>query len=100
MRSGREPISGARNGLAVVRVLEGLQASLDESRRGAAAQRRRQRASDGRAAASHRVETCGAASSTGLIGMARWVRATSSVAGSSTPCPYSAIAGWRCVGVR
>jgi predicted dehydrogenase len=38
MRSGREPISGARNGLAVVRVLEGLQASLDESRRRPAAQ--------------------------------------------------------------
>ena len=36
VRTGREPISdGARNGLAVVRVLEGLQASLDESRRGA-----------------------------------------------------------------
>jgi len=33
VRTGREPISGARNGLAVVRVLEGLQASLDESRR-------------------------------------------------------------------
>ena len=38
VRNGREPISGARNGLAVVRVLEGLQASLDESRRGPAAQ--------------------------------------------------------------
>jgi predicted dehydrogenase len=33
VREGREPISGGRNGLAVVRVLEGLQASLDESRR-------------------------------------------------------------------
>jgi predicted dehydrogenase len=38
VRHGREPVSGARNGLAVVRVLEGLQASLDESRRGPAAQ--------------------------------------------------------------
>jgi predicted dehydrogenase len=38
VRNGREPTSGARNGLAVVRVLEGLQASLDESRRGPAAQ--------------------------------------------------------------
>jgi predicted dehydrogenase len=38
VRDGREPVSGGRNGLAVVRVLEGLQASLDESRRGPAAQ--------------------------------------------------------------
>jgi predicted dehydrogenase len=38
VRTGREPISGARNGLAVVRVLEGLQTSLDESRRRPAAQ--------------------------------------------------------------
>jgi hypothetical protein len=38
VRDGREPISGGRNGLAVVRVLEGLQASLDASRRGPAAQ--------------------------------------------------------------
>jgi predicted dehydrogenase len=37
VREGREPISGARSGLAVVRVLAGLQASLDESRRGAGA---------------------------------------------------------------
>jgi predicted dehydrogenase len=36
VREGREPISGGRTGLAVVRVLEGLQASLDESRRGPA----------------------------------------------------------------
>jgi predicted dehydrogenase len=33
VREGREPICDARNGLAVVRVLAGLQASLDESRR-------------------------------------------------------------------
>ena len=37
VRDGREPISGGRNGLAVVRVLEGLQASLDATRRGPAA---------------------------------------------------------------
>src|SRR3954468_10138418 len=33
VRTGTEPIAGAQSGLAVVRVLEGLQASLDESRR-------------------------------------------------------------------
>jgi predicted dehydrogenase len=33
VRSGAEPIAGAQSGLAVVRVLEGLQTSLDESRR-------------------------------------------------------------------
>ena len=33
IREGRAPISDARSGLAVVRVLAGLQASLDESRR-------------------------------------------------------------------
>jgi predicted dehydrogenase len=33
VRTGREPSSGGANGLAVVRVLEGLQRSLDESRR-------------------------------------------------------------------
>jgi predicted dehydrogenase len=33
VREGRTPISDGRNGLAVVRVLEGLQTSLDESRR-------------------------------------------------------------------
>ncbi len=38
IREGREPISGARNGLAVVRVLEGLQTSLDASRRAPEAQ--------------------------------------------------------------
>jgi hypothetical protein len=38
VRDGREPVSGVRSGLAVVRVLEGLQASLNESRRGPAAQ--------------------------------------------------------------
>jgi predicted dehydrogenase len=38
VRDGREPVSGARNGMAVVRVLEGLQRSLDESRRGPSAQ--------------------------------------------------------------
>lgn len=40
------------------------------------------------------------ASSTALIGSARWVRASSSVAGSSTPAANGAIAGWRCTGVR
>ena len=38
VRDGREPVSGDRNGLAVVRVLEGLQSSLDENRRGPAPQ--------------------------------------------------------------
>src|SRR4051794_24222707 len=33
VRTGREPSSGAQNGLAVVRMLEGLQRSLDETRR-------------------------------------------------------------------
>jgi predicted dehydrogenase len=33
IRSRREPVSGGANGLAVVRVLEGLQQSLNESRR-------------------------------------------------------------------
>jgi predicted dehydrogenase len=33
VRTGREPSSGPENGLAVVRVLEGLQRSLDETRR-------------------------------------------------------------------
>jgi predicted dehydrogenase len=33
VRTGREPIAGGRSGLAVVRVLEGLQRSLNESRR-------------------------------------------------------------------
>jgi predicted dehydrogenase len=33
VRTGGEPIAGGQNGLAVVRVLEGLQTSLDESRR-------------------------------------------------------------------
>jgi predicted dehydrogenase len=37
VREGRAPISDARSGLAVVRVLAGLQASLDESRRAAGA---------------------------------------------------------------
>ena len=37
VREGRKPTSDASNGLAVVRVLEGLQASLDASRRGPAA---------------------------------------------------------------
>ena len=50
-------------------------------------------------AASTTASAC-APSSTGLIGIARWVRAASSVAGSSTPSAYSAIAGWRCIGVR
>ena len=38
--------------------------------------------------------------STGLIGIARWVRAACSVPGSSTPAPHSRIGGWRCTGVR
>jgi predicted dehydrogenase len=33
VRTGSEPIAGGQNGVAVVRVLEGLQSSLDESRR-------------------------------------------------------------------
>jgi predicted dehydrogenase len=33
VRDGREPLSGGENGLAVVRVLEGLQRCLDETRR-------------------------------------------------------------------
>jgi predicted dehydrogenase len=33
VREGREPLSGAENGLAVVRVLDGLQRCLDETRR-------------------------------------------------------------------
>jgi predicted dehydrogenase len=44
VRTGAEPIAGAQSGLAVVRVLEGLQNSLDESRRSV------QRPADGRAA--------------------------------------------------
>jgi predicted dehydrogenase len=37
VREGRTPRSDGESGLRVVRVLEGLQASLDESRRGSAA---------------------------------------------------------------
>ena len=33
VREGRTPVSDGESGLRVVRVLEGLQASLDESRR-------------------------------------------------------------------
>ena len=33
VRTGSEPVAGGQNGLAVVRVLEGLQTSLDDSRR-------------------------------------------------------------------
>ena len=97
---------GGRNGLAVVRVLEGLQPSLDESRRTGVARSRpspaarsRIRHGDQRRAASTTRPAC-SASSTGLIGIARWLRATSSVAGSSTPLAYGAMAGWRCTGVR
>ena len=42
----------------------------------------------------------GAIVGTGLMGIARCVRAAYSVAVSSTPDPHSRIAGWRWMGVR
>ncbi len=96
VRDGREPISGGaqRPGRrARARGPAGL-ARREPPRPGGSGRRQRPNAPRRRPLRPER------ASSTGLIGIARWVRATSSVAGSSTPSAYSAIAGWRCVGVR
>jgi hypothetical protein len=59
-------------------------------------------AAEARSASATRSVTClaSAALSTGLIGIARCVRASASVAGNETAVAYGAIAGWRWIGER
>ncbi len=96
VREGRTPVSDGESGLRVVRVLEQLQEELERSRRRLPAERAQPRTA--RTASTTSV-ACSALS-TGLIGSARWVLASSSVTGSCTPAANSRIAGWRCTGVR